>query len=75
MKLYLHTIDLDNFFECKIMNIFLPISLTYVLGAQKNRFIEMGLLSTHNIFFWLRNKKINILTIGLLTKGLLHTPE
>ena len=25
--------------------------LTYVLGAQKNRLIEMVLLSTHSIFF------------------------
>ena len=27
----------------------LPISLTYSLGAQKNRLNEMVLLSTHNI--------------------------
>ena len=28
-----------------------PSVLTYVLGAQKNRLIEMVLLSTHNISF------------------------
>ena len=28
-----------------------PSVLTFVLGAQKNRFIEMVLLSTHNICF------------------------
>ena len=28
------------------------------MGAQKNSLIEMVLLSTHNIMFWLRNKKI-----------------
>ena len=34
-----------------VMNIFLPVSLTYVLGAQKNRLIETVLLSIHNICF------------------------
>ena len=38
-------------FERKIVNIFLSISLTYVLGAQKNRLIETVILSTHNICF------------------------
>ena len=38
------------------VNIFLPIILAYVLGAQKNRLIETVLLSTHNMF-WMRNKK------------------
>ena len=33
-----------------------PSFLTFVLGAQKNRLIEMVLLSTHNMF-WLRNKE------------------
>ena len=42
----------------KIVNIFLPIIFfTFVLGAQKNRLIEMVLLSTH-IMFWLKNEKI-----------------
>ena len=31
------------------MNIFLPIILTFVWGAQKNRLIETVLLSAHNI--------------------------
>ena len=34
----------------KIVNIFLPISLAHVLGAQKNCLIETVLLSTHNIY-------------------------
>ena len=39
-------------FECKIINIFLPISFNiYVLGAQKNRLIETVILSTLNICF------------------------
>ena len=38
-------------FQCKIVNIFLPINLAYVLGAQKNRLTERVLLSTHNICF------------------------
>ena len=39
-------------FQRKIVNIFLLINLTYVLGAQKNRLIEMVLLSTHICFGW-----------------------
>ena len=27
---------INKIFQCKIVNIFLPINLTYVLGAQKN---------------------------------------
>ena len=46
-------------FQCKIVNIFLPINLTYVLGAQKNRLIETVLLSTHNMCFGLEIKKLN----------------
>ena len=38
-------------FQSKIVNIFLPISLTYVLGAQENSLIERVLLSNHNICF------------------------
>ena len=42
-------IGLDKyFFRTKMLLFFLPISLTYVLGAQKNRLIETFLLSTHN---------------------------
>ena len=33
-------IGLDSHFECKIVNMFLPIILAYVWGAQKNRLIE-----------------------------------
>ena len=33
-----------------------PLFLTYVLNAQKNRLIEVVLLSTHNICFGLRKK-------------------
>ena len=35
----------------KIVNIFLPIILAYVLGAQKNRLSETVLLSTNNVCF------------------------
>ena len=35
--------------ECEIVNIFLLISFSIFLGAQKNHLIEMVLLSTHNI--------------------------
>ena len=35
-----------------------PSVLTFVVCDQKNRLIEMVLLSTHNMF-WLRNKKIS----------------
>ena len=34
----------------KTVNIFLPIILAYVLGAQKNGLIETVLLSTYNIW-------------------------
>ena len=39
---------------------------------KRTCFIETVLLSTHNIMFWLRNKK-NIVCYTLLTKGLNHT--
>ena len=35
----------------KIVNIFYPFDLTYVLGAQKNHLNVMVLLSTQNICF------------------------
>ena len=38
-------------FQRKIVNIFLPKFLAYVLGAQKNHLIETVILSTHNICF------------------------
>ena len=42
----------------KIEFIFLSISLSYVLDAQKNRLIDIILLSTHNICFGRKIKKI-----------------
>ena len=38
-------------YQRKIVNIFLPIIFSIVLGAQKNRLIETVLLSTYNICF------------------------
>ena len=48
-------------FECKILDIFLPIS---VLGAQENRLIETVLLSTHNICFGLEIRKVTLHTLN-----------
>ena len=43
---------MNKILERKIVDIFLPISFNiYVLSAQKNRLIEMVLLSTLNISF------------------------
>ena len=42
-------VKINQTFQHKNVNIFLPIFLAYVLGAQKNHLIEMVLLSTHNI--------------------------
>ena len=39
-----------------------PFSLTYVLGAQKNRLIEAGLLSIHNML-WLRNDLMALINV------------
>ena len=36
------------FFSVKLRIFSYPSVLTYVLGAQKNRLLEMVLLSTHN---------------------------
>ena len=41
----------SKYFECKIVIIFYPSIITYVLYAQKNHFIETVLLSTHNRSF------------------------
>ena len=49
----------DKQIEHKIVIIFLFISLTCVLGAQKNRLIETVLLSTHNIYFGQEIRKLN----------------
>ena len=45
----MHFIDPDKVFEGKIVTY--PSILTFVLGAQKNPFIETVLLRTHNILF------------------------
>ena len=42
---------MNNHIQHKIVNIFLPIILAYVLGSQKNHLNETVLLSTHNIYF------------------------
>ena len=46
-------VQINKTFLHKNVNIYLPtiINIIYVLGAQKNRFIEEILLSTHNICF------------------------
>ena len=41
----------------KIVIFSYPSVLTIILGAQKTRPIETVLLITHNLMFWLRNKK------------------
>ena len=52
----------NPYFQRKIVNIFLPIILAYVLCAQKNRLIETILLSTHNICFGLEIRKLFFVT-------------
>ena len=42
---------MNTFFQLKVVIIFLPKSLAYVLGTKKNRLIETVLLSTHSICF------------------------
>ena len=49
-------IGLDKFLSAKLSIFSYPSVLTNVLGAQKNRYIEVVLLNTHNISFGLRNK-------------------
>ena len=51
----------------RIVNIFLPIILAYVLAALKNRLIETVLLSTHNICLGWEIRKLNF-RFALLTK-------
>ena len=43
--------DKQTFFLHKIVIIFLPLNLRFLLGAQKSHLIETVLLSTHNICF------------------------
>ena len=57
---------MTKIFERIIVKMFLPICFNiYVLGAQKNRFIEMVALSTHSICFGLEIKKNSILLCTL----------
>ena len=44
-------VKINKHFQSKIVNIFLPIFLAYVLGARKNRLIETVLLRTNSICF------------------------
>ena len=50
-----HRDSKDILFRRKSAIIYLSISLHMCLSAQKNRFTEMDLLSTHNICFAMRN--------------------
>ena len=52
-------VTINKIFQRKIVNIFLLIILTYVLGTQKNRLIERVLLITHNICFGCEIRKLN----------------
>ena len=61
------SIGLDKKNQHQIVNIFLSIIFSICFGCSKKRRIVTVLLSTHNICFWLRNKK-KIWYI-LLTKG------
>ena len=49
-------------FECKIVNIFLPISFNICFGCSKERLIEMVPLSTQNICF---GREENYFEVGL----------
>ena len=50
-------VKINKTFQRKIVNIFLLINLTYVLGNQKNRLIETVLLITLIICFGLEIRK------------------
>ena len=56
-------------FQHKLLIFSYPSILTYVLDAQKNRLIEMVLLSTHNICFGREIRKLDF-RYALLTKVL-----
>ena len=56
----------NNFFNPKDVNIFKELVLTQVLGAQKNHLIETSLLSTHNICFGCKIRKLFLGTLSLL---------
>ena len=44
-------VQINILFQRKIISIFLPILLAYVLAAKKNRLVKKVLLSIHNICF------------------------
>ena len=44
-------LEVNLIFERKIENIFYPLVITFIFGAQKNRLNETVLLSAHNICF------------------------
>ena len=48
-----------KFFSIKLWVTSYKSIVTHILGAQENCLIEIVLLSTHNMMFWLRNMKIN----------------
>ena len=56
--LALFLVLVNKIFEHKIEKIFLPIHFNICFGAQKNRLIEMVLLSTHNIYFGRKIRKL-----------------
>ena len=73
-KLILNISFLNNalgikYWGAKLLIISSDSVLTYVLGAQKNRLIEMVLLSTHNICFGWEIRKL-ILNISFLNNAL-----
>ena len=49
--------------------IFVSTSFNICLAAQKNHLMKMGLLSTHNIMFWLKNTKNIGFDYTLLLRG------
>ena len=65
--------QLSKNFNVKLRLFSYPSVKTYVLGAQKNRLIEMVLLSTHNISFgWDIRKNFQLRTLSLIWGPGLH---
>ena len=55
-------IGLDNkTFECKLVNIFLPISFNICFGCSKEPFHLDGAFEYQQHIFWFRNKNNNFL--------------
>ena len=66
-------VKMNKIFDCKILNIFKPISFNiYILGAQRNHIIETVFLRTHYICLGLEMRKIT-LCYTYLNKGLRAT--